>query len=360
MVDVKDINDTLAEQFRSGIDPVEYGPNGQLRDPQVETLMAVSSRPLPWWSGTSRDGGQIRFLNELATAAEALTASGLDWQVDKKAIYVGRKGARIENKYATVRDSDGKALGVVGSTYRVIQNDEAFAFCDALVDSGEAKFETAGSLRGGAVVFMSMELDHLDVAIKIAGKKDRDEVRIYGLFTNAHDGSGAARAMITPIRTVCVNTCRIAKLRAHSEFAIRHTGDPKSKLLAARETLGISFRYMEEWSAAAEKLASKKLVDAQVEEIFRTAIWPVTDNMPEGRLENHASTKAFENYLASETIDNIRGTAWGAYNAVTEYVDHGQEYRGRSNSKEDVRTDSILWGRGQIVKDRAYIALSKV
>ena len=53
----------------------------------------------------------------------------------------------IQGYKVNVRDSDRKVLGVVTDRYKVIQNEEAFAFTDALLGEG-VRYETAGSSAG--------------------------------------------------------------------------------------------------------------------------------------------------------------------------------------------------------------------
>lgn len=322
---------------------------------EVESMAYVIDRGLPW----HREGNGVE---RLQTAAEMIVASGLDWEVAQAPITTTFDGAfvAIPDKVANVRQSDGSVLGVVGRQYQVIQNRDAFTFADSLVDSGEAKYETAGSLRGGRVTFLSMELDHLD--LRLAGDDDNDNsIKTYLLLSNAHDGSRALEADITKVRVVCANTLNIAIKGARRRFKVRHSGSTEGKLLAAREALGIAFNYDKAFEEAAERLLNKRLVDEQVLEIFQKYVWPIDLEMAsEGRLETHPATLAFEDYMKSENLDPIRGTAWGALNAVAEFVDHEVEYRGRFDTAEDVRTNSILWGTGQAKKQAAFEALMKV
>ena len=316
----------------------------------VETLAYVADRGTPWHGlGTPVDG--------LMTAGDALSASGLDWDVERKNIRVVG-GEIFADKYATVRSSDGAPLGIVGNRYQIIQNRDAFAFADNLVDSGEAKYETAGSLWGGKRVFLSMELGHLD--INVPG--DDSDVKMFLMVTNNHDGGGAAEAVITPVRTVCQNTLTAAIASAKSRFRIRHTGNIDAKMLAARDALGITFKYAEDFAKLAERMALKTIADEQVLEILRNAVFPVdADAVSEEVLADHPSTLAFENYLTSDTMDSIRGTVWGAYNGIAEFIDYGATYRGgKSNPVEQVRANSLLWGVGAARKAAAQKALLKV
>lgn len=346
-----DVNEVIAQQMRDGIDALEYGPNGRLSDPQVESI--AYARGAPWWVGTYRDTARREELAGLATGPEILAAAGLDFEVNLKDIYVGRRGAKIEGSYATVRSDTDAPLGVVGRGYKVVQNSVLAEFGDAIVDSGEAKYETAGSLREGRRVFLSMELDHLEINVR--GQREPDELRTYLLLTNSHDGSMSLNGSITPIRSVCWNTNNMAMRRARSNFRLRHTARIEGRIAAAREALGVTFRYLDEFKELAQALSLKNIVDDQVAEIMK-AVWPVPEDLPEGRVENHHSTKALDLYYASPNLEGIRGTAWGALQAVTEYLDWGVEYkpRGEAVTGEDLRAERILWG-GVVEKKEAAV-----
>lgn len=315
----------------------------------VETMAYVADRGTPWH-------GEGTPVDELMTAADALEKSGLNWQVEKRNLRVVG-GEVYPDRWATVRASDNRPLGIVGARYQIVQNADAFGFADNLVDDGQAKYETAGSLWNGKRVFLSMELNHLDINVK----GDDSETKMFLMLTNGHDGGSAVEAVVTPIRTVCSNTLNLALASAKSRFKIRHTGDMTTKMLAAREALGITFKYAEDFAKLADKLSLKKVVNDQVLDILRTAVFPIDEETAsEDRIADHASTLAFENYLNSETNDSIRGTAWGALNGIAEFIDYGLAYRGQSNSAADVRTNSLLWGTGQAKKQAALKALLKV
>lgn len=65
--------------------------------------------------------------------------------------------------YATVRQDTREVRGIVGERYRIVQNGEAFAFIDQLLDSA-VNFETADSLNGGRRVWvLATLLEHVEV-----------------------------------------------------------------------------------------------------------------------------------------------------------------------------------------------------
>ena len=69
-----------------------------------------------------------------------------------------------------------------------------------------------------------------------------------------------------------------------------------------------------------------------------------------------ARAKIMELVNCGAGMENIRGTAWGAYNAYTEYLDHYSQYKETKNSsKEDNRFASVLLdGSVQKKKDKAF------
>lgn len=133
-------------------------------------------------------------VEESPCSEEALITAGLDWDVVQEPIYTGNE--ELINGYkANIRDTDRKVLGVVTNRYKVVQNRDAFSFTDRLLGEG-VRYETAGSLQGGRRVWL---LAHMPRDYIISGEKFSP----YLLFSNTHDGSGAVKVALTPIRVVC-------------------------------------------------------------------------------------------------------------------------------------------------------------
>ena len=158
----------------------------------VETMFYTREKP---WHGLG-----VRVW-EAPSSADALRLAGLDWQVLQEPIYTGT-GETVAGYKANVRDNDRKVLGVVTDRYKVIQNREAFAFTDSLLGNG-VRYETAGSLQEGKKVWILARLPREYI---ISGER----ISPYLVFSNTHDGSGAVRVALTPIRVVCNNTLNLA------------------------------------------------------------------------------------------------------------------------------------------------------
>lgn len=147
---------------------------------EVETMFYLRKEP---WHGL---GTQVM---EAPNSKEALKLAGLDWKVVQEPLITGA-GDMVDGYKANVRNTDNRVLGVVGDRYRIVQNEEAFAFTDDLLGYG-VRYETAGSLQGGKKVWM---LAHMPQEYIIVG----EHISPYLLFSNSHDGSGAVKVAITP------------------------------------------------------------------------------------------------------------------------------------------------------------------
>jgi len=300
----------------------------------VVSMMYVGETP--WHSLGTR-------LDNPATAEETIHSAGLGFNVEKMLIRTVYHNIPITNHFATVRTDTRDVLGIVGSRYEVIQNIDAFSTFDALVDEGEAIYHTAGALGKGERIWILAKLPDY---IKVKGD---DIVEKFLLLTNAHDGSSAVTVKLTPIRVVCQNTLSAALNGIEQQVHIKHTQQAIEKLKVAHEILGLSNKLYTELSkryiAMSDKLISSKVLKQYIDSVFPKPLFSLhphqKENIKETILELH------DNGVGANWA---HGTLWGAYNAVTEYVDH---YRQLSKS-ESIRLKSIWYGSGEVLKKKAF------
>jgi phage/plasmid-like protein (TIGR03299 family) len=224
-------------------------------------------------------------------------------------------------------------LGVVGERYHVLQNEDLFSFGDNILDGG-GRWETAGSLKGGRVVFGSLALERETV---LDPNGVADVVKTYLLINTSHDGSIAIQASITPVRVVCANTLNVALNRTKKKdgvkqsFKIRHTQTANGKVQIARQTLGLANAYMDEFDKMAHAMIAKEISAQDFNNIILAAY-------PKPEKDNKGSFKKWENKVdvindiyTGEFNGMIAGNAWGAFNALTERLDWYRSARGGSN-----------------------------
>ena len=205
----------------------------------VESMFYTREKP---WHGLG-----VR-VEEAPTSADALRLAGLDWEVAQEPIFT-EGGDAIAGYKVNVRDSDRKVLGVVSDRYKIIQNREAFAFTDTLLGSG-VRYETAGSLQEGKRVWLLARLPREYI---IAGER----ISPYLVFSNSHDGSGAVRVALTPIRVCCNNTLNLALDTARRSWSMIHTGNISDKIQEAKDTLFMAETYMDSLGEEFERLTEQ-------------------------------------------------------------------------------------------------------
>lgn len=269
-------------------------------------------------------------LSETFDAAQAMEHAKLgSWNVRKEALQtvpvIDEHGVTpslpVPDQFATVRTNPvtggTDVLGVVGAGYTPIQNEAHAALLDSVVDESGARFETAGSLRGGRSVFLSMKLP---TTMQVGGI---DPVDLYLIALNSHDGTSAFRLMVAPVRVVCANTQALAIRRAQSTFSIRHTSGAHGHIAQARAALGLTFKYAEAFQAEADRLIAQSITDDQFSDIIGK-LWdaPTSTSARSRTISENRTGTLRQLFRASETNEAIRGTRWAAYQAVTEYTDH--------------------------------------
>ncbi len=262
------------------------------------------------------------------TADEIMTKAFLGgWKVrkiDLQGVEVTADGVKVitcPDKWMTVRTNivtnATEYLGVVGEDYQVVQNEQVADMLDKLVDESGAHFETAGSLRGGRSVFVTMKLPE---SMKVAGV---DDLELYLAATTSHDGTSALRVDATPVRIVCANTQRAAFAQTKGFYVFRHTSNVHSQIAQAREAMGLMWRYLDEFQAEAERMLNETLTMGQFEKIVAD-LWPLADDASEPTKNNHKKRAATLRYLIrdADTQAAIKGTRWAGFQAITEYIDH--------------------------------------
>lgn len=301
----------------------------------AETMFRVT----PW-------AGMGDSITEAPNSAEAIKLAGLDWEVKQQPSFIMIDDKPVKTgDIINYRDSDNSILGTVKDRYQVVQNHEAFEFTDALIENGDARYETAGSLFGGKVVWMLAKLPSDSVL--------GDEMDRFLLFSNSHDGSRAVTVTTTNIRVWCSNTLNMALANAKRKWTFVHKGDMDSKLDEARKSLILADSYNEEFKKQAEKLATKKVSVEQARKIL-DAMFPLpNEDISKTKLSHMVQLR--ENFIKCYNADDIadyKGTAWGMVNAFSDMIYHGGATLRQTKGYEENRLASVI--SGNTMFDKAY------
>lgn len=195
---------------------------------EIRTINYAERKPV--WSGLGTD------ISGCGSVEEALRVSGLDFTVRQENIQTDELCPLSLNGFKANIKDDGTPLGIVSTKYKVVQNADAFAFLDSLMEEG-MRFERAGGLQSGRKVFVLARMPDKYI---ISG----EHVSPYIVFINSHDGTGSIKVLMTPVRMICLNMLNLALRNAVRSWSAVHSGNVSYKLEDAKNTLIYADRYI--------------------------------------------------------------------------------------------------------------------
>lgn len=249
-------------------------------------------------------------------------------------------------------DGDLRAMGVVSEQYPIVQPPEVAEFLQSVADVSGSVFETAGALRDGRDIFMTMKMPE---GITIGGT---DEVDLYLAGMQNYSGQAKLKIITTPVRVVCANTERAALRNTRSEYTFRHSPSLAGKLQEAREALKINFDWTSQFQAEAESMINTTMTNRQFDELVK-AMWPEKFDKPldDWRKPEHEQWNSLASlFRSADTQENVRGTVWGGYNSIVEYLDWEVPVIGKDDPAEIVaaRANRNFTGEYSPLKTRAF------
>ena len=295
------------------------------------------TRVAPW------HGLGIRVESALSST-EAIEKSGLNWNVIQRPIMTNDYNL-IPGYKANIRDIDEKVLGVVTDRYKVVQNAEAFAFTDSLLGEG-VRYETAGALQDGRKIWLLAKLPDKYII-------EGEQIEPYLVFSSSHDGNGAIKVAMTPIRVVCQNTLNIALSTAKRVWSTVHVGDLNRKMNEAHNTLLLAEKYMGKLGAEFSRLSKIKLTDAKVME-YIDMLLPMNDNPTDIHKKNITRIREdmkIRYFDAPDLKGQVGKNAYRFICAVSDFATHSKPLRETINYRENVFSKTM---DGNPLIDKAY------
>lgn len=332
--------------------------------------MSYNKKSIPWHIGTGVN------VSDCKTSEDVMKKAELDWYVNKcgvtakmpftlhgnnntdddSFIHKSNIYRDLPNAYATYRTDTNTPLGLVKSKYEVVQNTEAFNFFDSAIGENKAQWEFAGYLGYGQKIFVTAKLP-------FNSSVNDDPIDNYLIFSNAHDGTSSVSILFAPVRVACTNMLHYATTVAESFIRIRHTKTVKEKLEQGTRILKIACEKAnsaEEFyqslyainmtdDKVLEYLAKLTFTEAEYNNILQqnknngldlvysrnTYFLEQTDISTRKANTFHALVDYYFNGVAQQ---EIKGTLWGAYNAITGY--YGNVY----NIDGERRMNSMCYG----------------
>lgn len=291
---------------------------------QIETMAYAGQSP---WGDI---GTQVS--NDLSPQ-QIMEKADLNWSVDKVQTYADYQGEKIPTGMeALVRSSDNKILTQVGKNWEPCQNETAFEFFNEYCLEGGMDMESAGSLKGGKMVWALAKIKESFDVVK------GDQVDSYLLFSNPHEYGKSIDVRFTPIRVTCMNTLAMAiKGSAVNGMKVNHRKafDP----VMVKQTMGIAHEKFEQYKEVAQFLSKKRFTaDSLIQ--YYNEVFPRTykgkDEVIVKAYDDLTTNgqKAFDVMESQPGASFAQGSWWQALNSVTYLTDHvmGREADSRMTS----------------------------
>lgn len=325
------------------------------------------------WHGLGTLTGDDRDPETLHRAAK------LDWKVAawaKQAVNPDDESELLTlPSRAIVRLDTKEVLAEVGTTFTIVQNEEAKEFAKLCLRDDldyPVEFETAGSLFNGRKVwYLACIGDDIEVPLETLGRGNADSYKQYLLVVNRHDGKGSFLALTTGVKVVCQNTMNFAIDQATNVFRIRHTPQISERIEDTQKALQIAFTYRDRFrelmtELEAESFERNELRDyaASVMSDMRTTLEDAKTRLRDARKDVEpleADVNTIE-HLFEEGPGNKGETKGDALNAITDFLDHHRRrYEGAKDARVrlEKRMDDTLWGDSARRKQRAVNLITR-
>lgn len=278
------------------------------------------------------------------TPEQMLKAAELDWTVEKIPAYAMVNGKKVGvGRSALVRNIDHKVIDVVSEDWNPVQNQEAFEFFNEFVMAGDMEMHTAGSLRGGQIVWGLAKVKESFELFK------GDRIDSYLLFSNFHKYGFSTDVRFTPIRVVCDNTLTLS-LNSSVERMVKISHRREFQADDVKSMLGVATDKLAKYKEMAQFLGSKRATKEHAFDYFRS-IFPTgaqAEDEKKGEIKVSRNAKlALEVMNTQPGADFAKGTFWQLFNTVTYLTDHTL---GRN---ADNRLTNAWYGHNKKLKTRA-------
>lgn len=266
----------------------------------------------------------------------------------------------VPEQYGLVRRSDRKCLGTGGAQFiqGLINGPELVDVLRQVVGDN-VKLDAIMTLAGGTKLVAQVALRNYEVA--------GDEHRAHVAIATGMGGILRTSLMHTATRVVCANT--LAMALKDSCASIKHTKNHDLKLADAAEALAAVLEVSKEQEITLNAMAARQVSAAEVDALFRATLGA----KPEGELATRTANNMQELARLYEEGDEVAsrhtGTLYGAFQACTNYSNHGIVVRGEYEDRESGRlaadgyarrVDSTLFGKGAEVSERALQAATAI
>lgn len=248
-----------------------------------------------------------------------------------------------------------EVLGTVGGRYTILPNEHALEFLASL--TGRMRWETAGSIKNGTVIFATMA-DPDDLVLDPGGSADR--INRYFMITTSHDGSGVVLITEVYLRVVCANTLSVAIQNHGPSVRVKHTAKMEDRMRTGAEAVGLLKPHRDALDLALERMIQAEMTKGQFFDIISEEFFPERDTKAgqtrrDGVLESAMSIWA----NGTESVGNLENTAYKGWQVMNELVTWGRSGRSLDTKEGQENYFAAVAGLDPVTQAKDQTAFSR-
>lgn len=238
-----------------------------------------------------------------------------------------------------VREDNQLVLGTCKERYVPQQNIEAVSIFQPLLDTGLISLDRVGTFGGGEKLWIVCKLEGEEHVVR-----GEDRVMTHALIINGHDGTTPLSFGLIPTRVWCSNM--LVGLGKYL-VKVKHTENASELVKFFQLKLTTEIGKITHFVDGLKIMAAKELMMPLAEEYFRKVF----------EIDEKATTKS-ENKIKrllelfqfgqGNQMDEVKGTWYAGYNAVTEYLNY------EAGRTDESRLRALWFGANAGVAERAY------
>lgn len=286
------------------------------------------------------------FLHEIDTQnPEEARVLRHDFTVESQnLITTGQIGLNVPDKKAIVKipnpgllEVAPTYLGTVGIGWEPVQPSVLYEMAEDLIEATDGSINGVINMMEGAVIGISFKLAEREYV-------HDDKVDLNFLMLTAFNGmyglSGSALAYRHDTQSMANTSNKV--------FNLKHTKFVGNRIAVVKDMLKYYNQEINSFDVMMNRLVTAPMSDAVAVEWFTSLFPKANTHRSEVLLEN--SVAKFVSILSrqrEENVQGVKGTSYGAWCALTEYVNHERTVRVHNGRDEDeVRFQSINFGTG--------------
>jgi phage/plasmid-like protein (TIGR03299 family) len=276
----------------------------------------------------------------------AMDAAGHDFEVEKVQIKTINNDTVIPDHVAVMKKDTTHYLGTVGKGWEPVQPATIYELAQELMDATGGSINEVFSMKGDSVIGISFKLAEREY---VAGDKLSLNFLMITSFDSSYGIAGHATCHSIN-RNTQVNT-------SNKVYNLKHTRFVGNRLEVVKGMLKFYNSEIQLFDKKMGKLVTKAMSKQDAIKWFRGLFPEPKSPRGERMLENQVELflQSYENCQ-----QGVRGTRYGAFQALTDYINNHRSVRVHQGRDEDeVRFQSIHFGTANVLAQKAMNTLTK-